>query len=261
MSLNLKNSFRIIAFLINCSALTLPAAAQMPAGHPTYSKNAPPKHMFVMSPLIGINRATVKRPAARFHPAAQDSDTEAEYGLSTIYRGPHISISNVLFMTDFNESDIYGSIGFVNLYSNDDEPWAFNIGGGYVWHEINSPANEITIQAPMIKAGIVRRWPEHHFSVNPYLGFLWEEVSTSHSESRNESILYGISSAFQWRKIHFHLKYYLEDKIDSDNYYDVARLRITVPVNKNFGITTRLEYMEHETIDHESILIGPSFIF
>lgn len=261
MSQNLKYFFYVV-LTITFMTLTNTALAKIPQGDDSPKSNdTQPRHMVIMSPLVGINRATIKRPAAGPHPATQSSDTEIEYGLSTIYRGPRVSVSNVLFMTDFNDSEIYGSVGFVNLYSNDREPWAINIGGGYIWHKIESKANDITIQAPMIKAGLVRRWPKHHLSLNPYLGFSWEEVATSHSDSRSESILYGISSAFQWKSVHYHLQYHLEDKIDNDNYYNVARLRITVPVSNNLGITARFEYMEHETIDNRSILVGPSWIF
>jgi hypothetical protein len=220
-------------------------------GSPSHKKNT-----LVISPLLGINHSKLKSSRT-----PDVTDTQMEYGLFALYASDHVVLNNMLFFTTASNSDISGNFFFANFYGDPEDKYTWNLGGGYLWHEINSEATDVTITVPMAKAGLVRRFKEINFSLNPYIAYAWESVNTTRGDSSSEALLYGISANWRWRMLHLTGKYYLEDKIDSNDYYNVARFRALFSLSEKFGIAARFEYMEHSTIDNTSILIGPAFVF
>lgn len=244
--------FTILLLTNRCPAATNKALAETLNQESTHHK----KNFFVVSPLLGINHSKLKSSRA-----PNITDTQMESGLFALYANDHVVLNNMLFFTSANNSDISGNFFFANFYGDPENKYTWNVGGGYLWHEINSQAIDITITVPMAKAGFIRRFKEINVSLNPYIAYAWESVNTTRGDSNSESLLYGVSATWRWRMLHLTSKYYLEDKIDSNDFYHVARLRALFSLSENFGLAARFEYMEHSTIDNTSVLFGPAFVF
>lgn len=219
----------------------------------------------VISPLIGVDNNTVEVhvPQPMMPPkVVEQEDTALEYGLFALYSTEHFTINNFLFMVpDINEADIWGNVFFANYYYNPSARVTPNLGFGYVYHKIEMDENEVVVKTPLPKLGLRIDAPEWNMYLNPYVCWTAEKVETTHSESTDESMLYGLTVGWRWRMMSAYAKYYYQDVLDSDKTYNVARFRYNFFLSKTFGIASRLEYMEHSTSDDISFLIGPAFTF
>ncbi|NQU39832.1 MAG: hypothetical protein HQ523_07755 [Lentisphaerae bacterium] len=218
--------------------------------------------MVVVSPLIGSNRDELKLPArGPGMPATTLTDDALEYGLYAMYVHPRIVVNNFFFYTEPNDAEVAGNLTFVNLYGSPEHNIKWNVGAGYLWHEIKTAGPTIKVNAPMVKVGGVFRCPKLHLSLNPYVGYLWEGIEVGSYESDTESMLYGVTLNWHWRMLMATCKYYMQDDQDTDEQYNVVRARLAVFANDTVGLLMRAEYMEHSTSDDTSFLIGPVVVF
>jgi hypothetical protein len=100
-----------------------------------------------------------------------------------------------------------------------------------------------------------------NLSLNPYVGYAWEQVKTPFGDTDNESYLYGLSVKWHWRMIQTSLKYYYQDSREIEEDFHTFRGRVTVGINEHWGIAARVDYMEHQTTDDTSFLMGPAYRF
>jgi hypothetical protein len=215
----------------------------------------------LVSPLAGWNRNETTIPASHGSPAMTLTDTEPEYGLYAMYASPRLVVNNIAFLTEASGSDVSGDIATANVYGDPDSPCTWHLGAGYVWHEIESDASTVTINEPIAKAGVVWRLPSAHLLINPYLGYAWLGMDTSHGDQNTESVLYGISAYWRWRMVAMNAKYYLEDNLDLDQQFDVVRAYGVFMFNRSVGMMARVEYMEEIGSKNTSGLLGPVMVF
>ncbi len=218
------------------------------------------RNMFVVAPLIGVDRNTLFSRDQRGRPIELE-DSGLEYGLFALYRTKHLIFNNFLFFADVNKSDVTGNVFYANYYYNPDSRVTLNLGIGYLYHEIDTEGTKVTVKAPLPKVGLRIGVPELGMYLNPYIAWVSEDIETTHGDRTDEAMLYGLTVGWHWRFLGLTAKYYYQDVTDSDKSYHVARLRGNVFLTQRFGITARAEYMEHSTSDDISFMIGPAIVF
>jgi hypothetical protein len=222
---------------------------------------------WIVSPMAGVDRNELHRTS----PAGTRTltDTGPEVGLFTMALHPNFVFNNFLFYSDVNDSDVWGDLLFLNYYADAEALFTWNAGVGYLYHKIETPGPEITVNDPMVKAGPVFRIPDWHLSLNPYVGYAWEVVDTSfnsphasfHTEQNNESMLYGLTLGWRWRMFEAGINYYYQDSLELEDNFNVLRARLIGMVTRDWGLSARVDYSEHSTSKDRSFLVGPVFLF
>lgn len=214
---------------------------------------------FLLSPLVGVDRNELRRPAGPNRVVTM-RDTSPMYGLFGLAMRPHWVLSDFLFFTDVNESDVWGNLFFVNYLTDPDEAVAWNLGAGHLYHGIKTPGGDITVQMPIVKTGPMFHF--HGFSVNPYLGYAWEWVDLPRSDTtEDQAVLYGLTLGWRWRMLHAGVNYYYQQMEETDESYQVLRARIIGMISSRWGLACRVDYSEHNYTDDFSVLVGPVVMF
>ncbi len=216
--------------------------------------------MFVVAPLVGVDRNTLQSRDMRGRPIELE-DTGLEYGLFGLVYTKHFTLNNFLFFADVNDTDVAGNVFYVNYYYNPESRVTPNLGFGYVYNKIEGDNIDITVTTPLPKLGVRIRVPEYGLSLNPYIAWAAEKIETPHGDQEDDALLYGLTVGWHWRFLGATVKYYYQDVLDSDESYHTFRVRNEVYLSKRLGIATRFEYMEHATSKDLSFLIGPAFVF
>jgi hypothetical protein len=222
---------------------------------------------WVVNPLVGVDRNELHRTTPSG--TTTQTDTGPELGLFAMAIHPNFVLNNFFFFADVNDSDVWGNLTYLNYYADAKAAVTWNAGVGYLYHKIETPGPEITVNDPMVKAGPVFRIADWHLSLNPYLGYAWEVVDTAmssphasfHTETNNESMLYGLTLGWRWRMFEAGLNYYFQDSLELEENFNVLRARVIGMVTRDWGLSARLDYSEHSTSKDRSFLIGPVFLF
>lgn len=232
--------------------------AEEPAA-PTDPEGRSHDTMLVISPLYGWNR---NETIARGGPAAGSSrkETAPEYGLFTMLGWKNLVLTDFVFFTDVNDTDVFGNLFFANWYGSHRRRLSWNLGAGHLYHKIEPPNHDITVTVPMLKAGPLINIPELHLSINPYVGYAWEEMEMPQGDVDNHSWMYGVTVGWRWRMLAATVKYYFQDGREGQEYHTV-RARAHCMFTRSVGAVARFDYMEHVTSDDTSLLLGPVFIF
>ncbi len=213
---------------------------------------------YLVAPFAGWDRNELT--VGGMGPPTVTTDTAPEYGLFAMMMHPRVVVNNTVFWTDPNDAEILGNMFFVNVYGPPEQPWTWNVGGGWTWHEIETAGPTISVSVPMLKAGAVWR-PKRGLSLNLYLAHTWESVDTDNSESSYNSILYGVTLKWRWRMIQATLKYYLEDNMDLDETFNTLRARMMFAFNESTALFLRAEHMEHSVTTDDAVVFGVAFVF
>ncbi len=239
------------------------------------------KVIWTVAPMAGWDRNKLKTPTG------DETDTGPEYGIFALMAHPNFVVNNFAFWADVNDTDIFGDLLFANYYMNSTADLTWNFGAGYLYHKIEpqeGPLQQITVNAPMIKTGPRFRIRPLHLTVNPYIGYEWEEVRFSWDFSGmpmggpagagapapapsngndNNSFLYGLSLSWHWRMMEGAVNYYYQDSqdLEPDEDFQVLRARLNMFFTKTWGLAARVDYMEHQTTDDTSFLIGPTVVW
>lgn len=232
--------------------------------------------MFMVSPLYGLNRneLTVR---GRGGASTVLEDTDHEQALFAMLVTPRLVANNIIFRTrpEYGRQPpgsrtpeyarVVGDIATVNLYGSPESTLTWNLGVGYVWHEIDSGSATTGVDMPIFKAGVVWRAPSLHMMVNPYVGYAREQVDVETPAGRTESgshvMLYGVSWYWRWRMLQANVKYYIQDNRASNRAYDVLRGQFSAMFSRHTGILVRAERMEESSTTDTSLIAGPIFVF
>ena len=213
-----------------------------------------------ISPLFGWDRNEMKVRGERGE-VKKETDTAPEYGLFFLLVHKNLVFTDFVFLTDVNDTDVFGNFAFLNLYGDQKTRISWNVGAGHLYHKIKPENENITVSVPMLKAGMLINIPEWHLRVNPYVGYAWERVETQRADVDNDSYLYGLTVAWRWRMLAATVKYYYQDSQESDDDYQTVRARAHCMFNAHWGAVIRFDYMEHVTSNDTSILFGPVYVF
>jgi hypothetical protein len=241
----------LITLLVTCLAVPVMAENTHPGDGGVF---------FAVSPLFGWdrNKLKIRGPMGQ---EMTETDTAPMYGLFAIVGHPNLVVNNFLFFTDVNDTDVLGDLVFANYYADAEADATWNAGVGYLYHKIDPENEEINVHVPMVKLGPLFRFKDWHLSVNPYIGYAWEQVDTQHGDQDNDSYLYGISLKWRWRMVSTALKYYFQDSQEVDEDFHTFRCRLNASLTENWGFAARVDYMEHQTTEDTSVLFGPSCVF
>lgn len=216
---------------------------------------------FIFSPLAGVDRN--KMEVRRGESLSEMTDNGPEYGLFVMALHPNWVINDFLFFADVNDTDVWGNLFFANYYAHAKAALTWNAGAGYLYHEIKPARGKITVEVPMIKAGPVIRCKKLHLSLNPYLGYGWEQVDAFGQDEDNNSFLYGLTVGWRWRMLEAGVNYYYQDSqgLEPDKDFSVLRARLIAMLARHWGLGARVDYMEHQTTKDLSFLAGPVLMF
>ncbi len=239
---------------------------------PGLAEDSAPDEMssaFLVSPLVGPVKSEVDIEGRPGSPSRTLTDTSPEYGLFLMNANPRVVINNTLFNTDVNDSTVWGNITTVNLYGDPSASVTWHLGSSYLWHSIDGDTVDVIVTEPLAKAGVLFRLPAWHLSINPYLGYGWQNVDTTVDTPRmsiednehTESRIYGVSVYWRWRMLYANAKYHMEDNQDLDEQFQVFRLWATAMFTKRAGIMARFEYSEQSSSTDTSALFGPVVVF
>ena len=220
--------------------------------------------MWLVSPMAGWDKDELQMPSGPPGSFSTETDTGPEYGLFLMMIHPNVVLNNFMFYSKVNDADVSGDLFFANYYYSSKAVFTWNVGCGYLYHLIEPAGEHIEVTAPMVKSGPVLRIPSWHLQLNPYLGYEWERVDTLHTTAdHNGSYLYGLTLTYHWRMFEAGVNYYYQDSqnLTPDEDFKVCRVRGSVFFNKNWGLSARVDYAEHETTKDTSFLIGPVFLF
>ncbi|HOW96651.1 MAG TPA: hypothetical protein P5567_01840 [Kiritimatiellia bacterium] len=244
-----------------CGMMAAMLATALSAAAETAPMADAPGWRWMVSPMAGADRNELKM-RTPMGPVTV-TDNGPEYGLVVMALHPNVVVNNFFFYSDVNDCDVWGDLFFANYYADAKSAVTWNAGVGYLWHEIKPEGAEIKVNVPMIKAGPVFRVKAWHLFLNPYLGYGWERVDSPGGEQDNDSFLYGLTAAWRWRMLEAGVNYYYQDSqdLDPDEDFNVLRARLIAMVNRTWGVSARVDYMEHSTSDDFSGLIGPVWMF
>lgn len=220
-----------------------------------------PESLFLVGPLAGWNRNELLVPGRPGTAATRLVDGEPEYGLFLQWGNPRVVVNNMTFFTQPNDTDTWGDFLHANVYGDPKAACTWNLGAGYLWHQIGTEGGDIDISLPMVKAGLVVRVPRVPVTFNPYVGAARERVDAGHGAEESDSLLYGLMVRGGWRMLQASAQYYCQDDLDRDEQYDVLRTRLFVFLTKRMGLAARFEYMEQAVTKNTSFLLGPVFAF
>lgn len=252
--------FRYRTLILTIAALhlilPLPARAQDELPPPASSDL-----ICLVSPLFGFNRDELHQ-RDRTGQVRTSTETAPEYGLFALAAHPRWVINDFLFFTEAaDDTEVMGNFFHVNLYGDPDATATWNVGAGHLYHKIEPPGQEITVNVPMVKAGPILRLPACRVTLNPYLGYAWERIDTRHGDTANDSWLYGLTLDWRWRMLALNAKYYYQASRDAEEDYNTVHLRFTAGITRHWGMAIRFDYMEHVTTDDTSVLAGPVYVF
>lgn len=218
-----------------------------------------PDVSFTLSPLFGYNRDTVETGA----PVGPTTliETRPEYGIFLMLRAPHLRVSNFLFYTDPNDAQVVGNFLFANYYLDDSARLTANLGLGHLYHWIGMDRGNVVVSAPLVKCGPVVRIPEIGLSINPFAGFVWEQISSPYGDSQNNDWLYGLGLNWRWRMLGASVTYYIQHGGGDRDDLQTLRAYLQASFSRQWGGIVRFDYMEHTTTDDVSLLIGPTLTF
>ncbi|NCC51273.1 MAG: hypothetical protein EOM20_08670 [Spartobacteria bacterium] len=216
--------------------------------------------LFMVSPLMGVNRNEMKVRGPRGEMETK-TETALEYGIFALLKYHNFILTDFLFYTEVNDTDVSGNLFFANYYASRERRLSWNVGAGHLYHKIKPSNQDITVSVPMVKAGPLVNIPEWNLSINPYIGYAWERIDTAHGDQDNDSYMYGITVGWRWRMLAATVKYYYQDSQESDDDYHTVRARTYGMFNEHWGAVIRFDYMEHSTSDDTSVLAGPVFVF
>lgn len=217
--------------------------------------------LFLVSPMAGWNRNEVTVGGRPGTPPMELTDTAPEYALFAMYVSPHIVANNILFATSPNDTDVTGDIAYLNVYGDPEAVCTWNIGGGYLWHKIDTTGGDMTVSEPIARLGCLLRWPSAHMVANPYAGYGWQEINGYGRESHEAALLFGIVAEWRWRMLIASGKYYRTYNRDRKEWFDVVRLWGAAMFNRSVGVMARVEYSEEIGSRNTSCLLGPLFAF
>jgi hypothetical protein len=255
----------LICLLAQCRAAVAQHDDMMPSGKPG-------SVLFMVSPLLGLNRNEL---VVRGRGGATVlEDTDPEQALFAMVVTPRVVANNIAFRTrpEYGHSDrlpeyakVVGDIVTVNVYGPAESSLTWNLGLGYIWHEIDSGSTTIGVDMPIAKAGIVWRAPSMNMMVNPYVGYAREEVEVTSSRGSSSEgshvMLYGVSWYWRWRMLQANAKYYIQDNRAENKAYDVLRGQFSAMFTRHAGVLVRAERMEESMTTDTSVLAGPIFVF
>ncbi len=216
--------------------------------------------LFMVSPLFGWDRNVMHVRGERGR-VTTETDTAPEYGLFFLVVHKSLVVTDFVFFTDVNNTDVFGNLAFANLYGDRKQRVTWNAGAGHLYHKIETENADITVNVPMVKAGPLVNIPELNLTVNPYVGYAWERVETPRTDVDNDSFLYGLTVGWRWRMLAASVKYYYQDSREADDDYQTVRARAHCMFNPHWGAVVRFDYMEHVTSDDTSVLLGPVYVF
>jgi len=222
--------------------------------------NAPQETAFTIGPVVGWDRNELKVRGPRGM-TTTETDTAAEYGVVFLFSHPNVAVNDFLFFCRVNEADVLGNLLFVNGYGNREAEWTWNVGAGHLYHEIKPDNEDIRISVPLVKAGPLWNLPTLNLSLNPYLGYVWEQIDTRHGDENNDYVLYGLSVSWRWRMLAANANYYYQEGQDADKDYQTLHVRMHVFFNPQWSLVARVDYMEHSVTKDTSFLVGPAFRF
>ena len=216
--------------------------------------------MFSVSPLAGFdhNELTTVDPQGGQQVV---KDTAPEYGLSLNYASPRLAINDITFYTDPNDAKVWGNILTATLYGDPESVVTWSAGAAYTWHRIEMSGMTIKVSEPLVKAGLVVRLPSLHATLNPYVGYAYEEVDTTYSNDAYDTMLAGIIARWDWRMLHATGQYYYQNNPDLDEGYNVGRARLLACINERWAVLLRGEYVEQHGTKDTSVMIGPVLMF
>jgi len=243
----------IIALLIAAQGYAVDAAAP-----PLESEHR--DTIITVSPLFGWDRNEMSVRGERGQ-VTTETDTAPEYGLFFLVVHKNLVLTDFVFFTDVNDTDVFGNLAFANLYGDRKNRVTWNVGAGHLYHKIEPENEDITVNVPMVKAGPLINVPEWNLTVNPYVGYAWERVETQRADVDNDSYLYGLTVGWRWRMLAATVKYYYQDSQEADDDYQTVRARAHCMFDAHWGAVVRFDYMEHSTSDDTSILFGPVYVF
>ena len=234
---------------------SLPPAGQEEALH------AP---LFVLSPVAGLNRNEMTVPTPMGEMVLKD--TSPEYGIFGMAILGRVIVNDFFFWTRVNDSDVLGNLLHANYYQNIKAPVSWMAGAGWLYHSIDTAHEQIDVNVPIIKAGPTFNVKCLRLMLNPYVGYMGERISTTHGDTDNDSLLYGITVNWRWRMLDAYLKYYYQDSQGDVQGRDIqdfqtVNFRLNVGITRQVGVMIRVDYMEHYSTTDSSVLIGPSFVF
>jgi len=213
-----------------------------------------------VAPLVGWDRNEMSTPR-RGGQLMTQTDTAPEYGFFFLLVHENLVFTDFAFLTDVNNTDVFGNFAFVNWYGDRQARLTWNVGAGHLYHKIEPENEDITVNVPMVKVGPLFNIPEWCLRVNPYVGYAWERVETLRADVDNDSYLYGITVGWRWRMLAATVKYYYQDSREAEDDYQTVRARAHCMFNDHWGAVLRFDYMEHVTSDDTSVLLGPVYVF
>ena len=220
------------------------------------------KVRWLVSPMAGVDRNELTMHAGPpGTPATTETDTGPMYGMFAMVLHPNFIVNNFLFYSDVNDTDVWGDLFFANYYYSSKAPVTWNAGVGYLYHEIKPEGTDIEVKVPMAKTGPFFRIEKLHMAVNPWVGYAWESVDTTHGDQNNDSYLFGLTMAWRWRMMETAVQYYYQCSQGIEDDFNVCRGRFNFFVTKTTGISIRGDYMEHQFTKDMSVLVGPIWMF
>lgn len=218
----------------------------------------------VLSPVAGWNRNELSVPTPMGEMVMKD--TSPEYGIFALGMVGKVVINDFFFWTKVNDTDVLGNLFHANYYQDVKAPVSWMAGAGYLYHKLDSAHNTTDVNVPIVKAGPTFTVKDLHLMLNPYVGYMWERISTTHGDTDNNSLMYGITVGWHWRMLDAYLKYYYQDSQGDVRGRDIegfntVNFRFNVGITHNLGLMIRYDYMEHYSTTDKSILIGPTFVF
>ncbi len=212
--------------------------------------------LWTVSPMYGWDRNKLKVPAGPGRTMTL-KDTGPEYGLFGAMVHPNVVVNDYMFYSHVNDSDVFGNLFFANYYADPKKVLSWNAGVGHLYHKIKPEGEEITVNDPMIKAGPLLHPVGRMVMLNPYVGYVWEQVDTLHGDADNDSYLLGITAGCHWRMLEGTVNYYYQISQGMDENFQVCRARLNTYFNAHWGFGVRVDYMEHQTSDDTSVMFGP----
>jgi hypothetical protein len=217
--------------------------------------------LWLVSPLCGWNTDKMEV-HTRGGQVETATDTSPEYGLFALAAHPRFVVNDFLFFTEASsDTEVMGNFFHANLYGDPDSTLTWNVGAGHLYHKIAPQNEDIEVSVPLAKVGPVLRVKPWGLTFNPFIGYAWERIAMLHSDTDNDSCLYGIAVDWRWRMVNLNVKYYYQDSQEMDDDFNNVHVRLTAGITRHWGATLRFDYMEHVTTDDTSVLVGPVYVF
>jgi hypothetical protein len=225
------------------------------------------EYFFIAAPLIGGIHSEVKSHRVirtntgiqMFPTTLKDSGLES--GLFLLFNHQcGLTITDNALYADVNEADISVNILHADFIWHKENKFTPYLGGGYIYHKINTDGGDIKVSAPVAELGLHTN-VSPRFRVIPFVGYMQEDVVTPGSDNIYDAYLYGVKAYVNYgRGFRATLKVYQEDIDDKDSYW-TAKVRVMQAFSPNWVIALSAEYAEHITDKSYSVVAGPFFKF